>query len=96
MSYLQKVLRVPNLVIGAVTALFNMLNILGVYNLSADQLASVNLFLGAVFALVTAVVTPSNEVIAQQKPGEPVKATGTAEDRWGIAKDAVVHVQEAA
>lgn len=96
MTILQRMIRLPNLIIGVVTAFLNMLNILNITHLSGDQVAVMNIFFSAVFALVTAVVTPSVEVIAQQKPGEAVKATAKAEANFGLTEGAVVHINEAA
>jgi len=96
MSLLNRLLSVPNLVLGAITSGLGLLVLFGV-DLSDAQIGGILAFLGAVIALVTAIVVPSGQVIAQQKPGdEPVKATKAAALRWGLREGSTVTVDHAA
>lgn len=93
---LDKLTREPNLVTGALTATFNLLVLLSVIDMSGEAIAGVNIAVGAWFMFLRQFVTPSSEVIAQQKLGEAVKATAKAERAWGLAENTVVEVNKAA
>lgn len=95
MSILNKLLSVPNLVIGLATSGLGLLVLFGVH-LSQMQVGGLLAFLGAAIALVTALVVPTGQVIATQKPGEKVKATKTAELVWGLQAGDTVSVDRAA
>ncbi len=96
MNLLNKLLSFPNLVLGVVTPGLGLLVLFGVH-LTDAQTGGILTFLGAVIALVTAIVTPSGQVIAQQKDADgPVRATKAAKLRWGLDEHAVVSVDQAA
>lgn len=94
MTWYQRILREPALLLAAIAAAMALAVAFGVH-LSDVQNGAVLGFFAALAALLRWVTTPANEVIAQQKPGEAVKATGVAEAKWGIEKDAVVQVDAA-
>lgn len=87
----QKIVRQPALLLGLVAAGLTLAVAFHVH-LSQIEQASVLGFLTAGFLLLQQISTPASEVIAQEKPGEAVKATAAAKKRWGLKKDAVVHV----
>lgn len=94
MTLLQKILRQKVVILGAATTIVGALALLGV-DVPPRVVGGVMALLGVVFTLLSAFLTPASEVIAQQKPGEPVKATAKAQAAWGITKDHVVHVNPA-
>jgi hypothetical protein len=94
-KFLDRLTREPNLVTGAITATFNMLVLLSIIDISNEAVAGINVAIGAWFILIRQFVTPSNEVIAQQKPGKAVRATSRAAKRWGIQEGTVVKVNPA-
>lgn len=73
MSTWQKIARQPAVILGVVVAALNLAVLFGVH-ISADQLAAIGVLIGAVIGLIQLVVTPAGEVVAQQKPGQPVVA----------------------
>lgn len=60
--------RSPNLVLGAVTALINALQLLGILQLDPEQIAGLNVLAGAIVALV------ANSAPIQIAAGEAAKA----------------------
>ena len=60
--------RSPNLVLGAVTALINALQLLAVIHLDANQIAGLNVLAGAVVALI------ANSNSIQSAAGDAAKA----------------------
>lgn len=78
MNALKKLVREPNLILGLVTAGLSLLVLFGV-DLSTEQMAGIGIFLGALIALVRFVVTPSSEVVVQEKPSGELVA-GAASD----------------
>ena len=77
MNIWQRLTREPNLILGVITAGLSLAVLFGV-DISTEQLAGIGVFVGAVVALLRFVVTPSGEVVAQQKPGEDVPSAGPA------------------
>lgn len=72
-----RVVREPALILGVVTAGLSLAVLFGA-PLSAEQIAGVGVFVGALVALLRFVTTPSNEVLAQVKPsGEVVAGKAT-------------------
>jgi len=63
---ISRLVREPNLILGVVVSGLSLLVLFGV-NLSADQMAGIGVFLGAVIALVRFLTTPSSEVVVQEK-----------------------------
>lgn len=94
MTWYQRLLREPTLVTAVLVAGLAFATAFGLHLTDAQTGAILGL-VAAVIALLRFVTTPASEVIAQQKPGEPVKATAKAEAAWGIPKDDVVAVQPA-
>lgn len=88
---LLRVLAAPNLITGVVTSGLGLAVLFGL-PLTDAQTGGILTFLGAVVALITCVVTPTSEVVASQRPGEPVKAGVKAENAWGIVRGHVVEV----
>lgn len=72
-SILTRLSREPNAITGLVTAGINLAVLFG-WDLTAEQIAGINTFLGAVFIAIRYVTTPTAEVVAQRKPGEATKA----------------------
>lgn len=95
MTWYQRILREPALLLAAIAAAMALAVAFGVH-LSDVQTGAVLGFFAAIAALLRFVSTPSSEVIAQQKPGESVRATAKAEEKFGIPADQVVAVQPAA
>jgi hypothetical protein len=60
--------RSPNLVLGAVTALLNALQLLGILQLETEQIAALNVLAGAIVALV------ANTASIQIAAGQAAKA----------------------
>lgn len=77
MNAWQRLTREPNLILGVVVAGLSLAVLFGV-DLTADQLAGIGVFVGAVVALVRFVTTPAGEVVAQRKPGDEVATAGQA------------------
>jgi len=72
-----RVVREPALILGVVTAGLSLAVLFGA-PLSAEQIAGVGVFVGALVALLRFVTTPSSEVLAQVKPtGEVVAGKAT-------------------
>lgn len=78
MSVLNKITRQPVLITGLVTSGLGLLVLFGV-ELSKEQIGGIVLFLGAVMALLTAIVTPSSEVAVQVVHGEVVAGPAAVE-----------------
>ena len=78
MNTLKKLVREPNLVLGLVTAGLSLLVLFGA-TLTTEQMAGVGVFIGALMALVRFLVTPSAEVVGQEKPSGELVA-GVASD----------------
>lgn len=95
MTWYQRILREPALLLAAITAGLALAVAFGVH-LTDAQTGAVLGFVAAVAAVLRFVSTPSSEVIAQQKPGEAVRATAKAETKFGIPEDQVVAVKPAA
>jgi hypothetical protein len=72
-NIIQRIVREPAVLLGLLNALFGLAVIYGVH-LSVDQIGAINVAVGAAIAFLRFVLTPSAEVVAQQKPGEAVKA----------------------
>lgn len=77
MTVWQRLTREPALILGVVTAGLSLAVLCGV-NISAEQIAQGGVFLGALLALLRFVLTPSAEVIAQEKPDGQVVAGAAA------------------
>lgn len=90
----QSIVREPAAFLALVTAGLTLLVAFHVHLSTGEQVAIGGFFTAALLVL-RQITTPANEVIAQQKPGEPVKATAKAARAWGLAKDTVVHVTKA-
>lgn len=84
---MRRVLREPALLLGVVTSGLALAVLFGV-DITRDQLAGITLFLGAVIALLRFILTPTNEVVAQQKPDGTVAAGPAAR-----AGQTVVHME---
>lgn len=82
MNTLKKLMREPNLVLGVVTAALSLLVLFGV-DITTDQMAGIGVFLGALVALVRFVVTPSAEVVVQEKPSGQLVAGEAADEPTG-------------
>jgi hypothetical protein len=76
-TVIQRITREPNLILGVVTAGLSLAVIFGV-DLSAEQVASVGVFIGAIVALVRFITTPADEVAAQITPGNTEAKAGPA------------------
>lgn len=94
MTWYQRILRQPTLITALVVAVLAALPAFGVDLTNAQHVAILGL-VAAVIAILSLFVTPSSEVIAQQKPGGAVTATAKAEKRWGIPVGRTVHVNPA-
>lgn len=77
MSPLQRIVREPNALVGAVTALLGVLVLFGI-DLSKEQVGGIVLALGAVVVLLRQLVVPASEVLAQVKPGDATPTAGPA------------------
>ena len=73
MTVWQRLTREPALILGLVTAGLSLAVLFGA-PISPEQIAGVGVFLGALIALLRFVLTPSSEVIAQEKPDGQVVA----------------------
>lgn len=78
MNPLQRLMREPNAILGVVVAGLNLAVLFG-WDLSAEQIAGINAVAGALVILLRQLVTPAAEVVAQQKPGDVVRAGAAAE-----------------
>lgn len=92
---LARVLTAPNLITGVLTSGIGLAVLFGL-PLTVEQTGGILTFAGAVVALLTFVVTPTSEVVAGQRAGEPVKAGPRAENGWGIPQGTTVNVDPAA
>jgi hypothetical protein len=79
---LARLSREPNLILGVVTAGLSLAVLFGV-DLSSEQMAGIGLFIGAVFALVRYLTTPTNEVLAQKKPNGEIVGGGAVPELKG-------------
>lgn len=80
-TVLRRIGREPNAVLGVVTAAINLAVLFGL-TLDVEQIAGVNVLLGAVVFLVRWITTPTVEVVASQKPGQlPVAGPAAKTDR---------------
>lgn len=95
MTWYQRIFREPALLLAAIAAGLALAVAFGVH-LSDTQTGAVLGFFAAIAALLRFIMTPSSEVIAQQKPGQAVRATPQAEEKFGIPADQVVAVKPAA
>lgn len=91
MKWSDRILREPALLLGLATAFFGLLTLFDV-PLSSEQVGGITVFIGALVALLRFVLVPSSEVVAQQKPGEPVQA---ASYDFGLVKGETVQVNPA-
>ncbi len=84
MTLTQRITREPALITSAIRAVLYCAVLFGL-DLTVEQIAGVLLAVEAVLALLTrAVVTPSAEVVASRKPGDPIAVAGPA---TGVAAD---------
>jgi len=91
---LAKITREPALILGVATSGMSLAVLFGL-DLSAEQMAGVGVFLGAVIALLRFLTTPAAEVVAQVKPDGTVVAGDASTAQTGsplpvTATDAVV------
>ena len=86
-----KIVREPALTLGVITAGLSLAVLFGV-PISADQMAGIGVFVGAVFALTRYLTTPESEVIAQVKPDGQVVAGGANPSMKG--EQVTVHVEK--
>ena len=77
MTLVQRLSREPNLILGVLVAGLSLLVLFGV-NLTADQMAGIGVFVGAVIALIRFITTPAAEVVVQEKPGPGPLVAGPA------------------
>ena len=77
MGVVSKISREPALLLGVVTAGLSLAVLFGL-DVSADQVAGVGVFLGAVMALTRYLTTPAAEVAAQVRPDGTVVAGAAA------------------
>jgi hypothetical protein len=77
MTFVQRLVREPNLVLGLIAAGLSLAVLFGV-DITKEQMAGIGVFVGALFALVRYLTTPSSEVVAQLKPGETTPQAGAA------------------
>jgi hypothetical protein len=75
MSIVQKITRESVLITGLVASVFGMLVAFDV-PLNNEQSGSIMAFIGVVMMLLRALVTPSSEVVAAQKPGQDIPQAG--------------------
>lgn len=68
-----RLVREPALILGVVTSALSLVVLFGV-DVSAEQIAGVGVFVGALVALLRFLTTPSAEVLAQVKPNGDVVA----------------------
>lgn len=78
-NFITKLSREPALVLGVITAGLSLAVLFGV-DLSAEQIAGVGVFFGALFALTRYLTTPASEVVAQLPPGSAAPVAGPASD----------------
>lgn len=81
-AFLSRLSREPNAILGLVTAAVNLAVLFG-WDLSAEQIAGINVFFAALVIAVRSLVTPAAEVVAQRKPGDVTRAGAAAEDGPG-------------
>lgn len=79
MSIWQRVVREKVLIVGVVTAFFGLLVAFDV-PLTDVQIGSIVTFIGVVMTLLRALVTPTEEVVARQKPDQIAPQAGPAAD----------------
>lgn len=78
MSLLARIGREPNAITGLVIAAISLAMLFGL-DISKEQFAGIGVFLGAVVVAIRWFTTPAAEVVAQQKPGDVVRAGAAAE-----------------
>lgn len=78
MTIVQRILRERVAIVGLIGAVYGLLVAFDVLVLTAEQVGAVTAFGGAVFAALRFFVTPAEEVVAQQKPGQVVPTSGPA------------------
>lgn len=89
MTIVQRILREKILLGSLGTAVVGLLVLLGV---DPTLMGSIALVVAALIALIRAVVTPTGEVLVQQKPGEAPKITT---DKFGLEPGAQAWIQQA-
>lgn len=72
-AVVQRLVREPNAVLGFIGAVLNLAVLFG-WDLSAEQIAGVNVAFAALVILVRQVVTPWQDVVARRLPGEATEA----------------------
>jgi Mn2+/Fe2+ NRAMP family transporter len=83
MNALKRLVREPNLILGLVTAGLSLLVLFGV-DITEEQMAGIGVFLGALVFLVRFMVTPSAEVVVQEKPSGELVAGPAAVETTGV------------
>lgn len=80
MTLIQRIARNPVAAVGLGTALYGVLVAFGVLELTVEQTGALTTFAGAVFFALRWLVTPSAEVVVQQRPGDIAPVAGEASD----------------
>lgn len=77
-NILQRVAREPNALVGVVIALYSALVVFDVFHPTAQQTGALGILGGSVVVLLRWLVTPTSEVVVQDKPGAPTLVAGPA------------------
>jgi hypothetical protein len=77
MTLLQRILRNKPVLLGLVTATTGLLILFHV-PITIEQAGGIFVFVGALIGLLQVVVTPAEEVVAQQRPGDAEPVAGPA------------------
>ena len=80
MTFLQRIAREPNAILGVIVAAYGLLVAFDVLELTAPQVGAATAFGGALVILLRWLVTPAAEVVVQQKPDEITQTAGPASD----------------
>lgn len=90
MTIWQRIAREPNALLGVVVAGYGLLVVFGILELTAQQVGGVTAFGGSLVVLLRWLVTPTSEVLVQEKPDEPYPVAGPASE---VKTGEPVHVQ---
>lgn len=80
MNTWQRIARNPVAIVGLLTALYGVLVAFGVLELSAEQTGALTTLAGSAFFALRWFVTPTAEVVVQQRPDEITQTAGPAAD----------------
>lgn len=80
MNLLHRIAREPNAITGLIVGAYGLAVAFGLFELTATQVGAATAFGGAVVIALRWLVTPTTEVVVQQKPGETTQTAGPAAD----------------